>query len=46
MVHLRMFTYELLRGILCGDLWMRLEDLSELTQILGPRPRVCLEEVQ
>lgn len=39
------FTYDRLRGILSGDLWMRLEDVAELAQILGLRPRFLLEAV-
>jgi ADP-ribose pyrophosphatase YjhB (NUDIX family) len=39
------FTYDRLRGILSGDLWMRLEDVAELAQILGLHPRLLLEAV-
>ena len=37
------FTYDRLRGILSGDVWMRLEDVAELSHLLGLRALVSLE---
>jgi hypothetical protein len=37
------FTYDRLRAILSGDLWMRLDDVVELSHLLGLRPLVHLE---
>lgn len=31
------FTYDRLRGVLSGDIWMRLEDVAELSHLLGQR---------
>lgn len=38
------FTYDRLRGILSGDVWMRLEDIAELSHLLGLRAFVSFEE--
>ena len=38
------FTYDRLRGILSGDVWMRLEDIAELSHLLGLRASVSVEE--
>ena len=38
------FTYDRLRGILSGDVWMRLEDVAELSHLLGLRASVSVEE--
>lgn len=38
------FTYDRLRGILSGDVWMRLEDVAELSHLLGLRALITLEE--
>jgi hypothetical protein len=38
------FTYDRLRGILSGDVWMRLEDMAELSHLLGLRAFVSVEE--
>jgi hypothetical protein len=40
------FTYDRLRGILSGDVWMRLEDVAELSHLLGLRALVSLWEEQ
>ena len=40
------FTYDRLRGILSGDVWMRLEDVAELSHLLGLRAVVHLEGEQ
>lgn len=37
------FTYDRVRAILSGDLWMRLDDVVELSHQLGLRPSVRLE---
>ena len=37
------FTYDRLRGILSGDVWMRLEDVAELSDLLGLSVAVSLE---
>ena len=37
------FTYDRLRGILSGDVWMRLEDVAELSHLLGLRAMCVLE---
>jgi len=37
------FTYDRLRGTLSGDLWMRLEDVAEISYLLGLRPRLLVE---
>ncbi len=37
------FTYDRLRGILSGDVWMRLEDVAELSHLLGLRMAIALE---
>ena len=37
------FTYDRLRGILSGDVWMRLEDVAELSHLLGLRALFGLE---
>ncbi len=36
------FTYDRLRGILAGDVWMRLEDIAELSELLGLHVQVSL----
>ena len=38
------FTYDRLRGVLSGDIWMRLEDITEISHLLGVQPLVNLEE--
>ena len=38
------FTYDRLRGILAGDVWMRLEDVAELSHLLGLCALFSLEE--
>lgn len=38
------FTYDRLRGILAGDVWMRLEDVAELAHLLGLRTSFRLAE--
>lgn len=38
------FTYDRLRGILSGDVWMRLEDVAELSHLLGLSAHFALEE--
>lgn len=37
-------SYDRLRGILSGDIWMRLEDVAELAHLLRLAPVVALEE--
>jgi hypothetical protein len=37
------FTYDRLRGILSGDVWMRLEDVAELSHLLGLHASFGLE---
>ncbi len=37
-------SYDRLRGILSGDVWMRIEDIAELSHLLGVEPIVSLEE--
>lgn len=37
-------TYDRLRGVLSGDLWMRLEDVAQLADLLGLEPEVSLRE--
>lgn len=37
------FTYDRLRGILSGDVWMRLEDVAELSHLLGLRALLSLD---
>ncbi len=37
------FTYDRLRGVLSGDVWMRLEDAAGLAHLLGLKPVVALE---
>lgn len=37
------FTYDRLRGILSGDVWMRLEDVADLSHLLSLRASVTLE---
>lgn len=34
------FTYDRLRGILSGDMWMRLDDITELARLLGLTVRI------
>lgn len=33
-------SYDRLRGILSGDIWMRLEDIAEMSELLGMEPRI------
>lgn len=40
------FTYDRLRGVLSGDVWMRLEDVAELSHLLGLRVTVNLDQVK
>ncbi len=40
------FTYDRLRGILSGDVWMRLEDVAELSHLLGLRAVFSLDTDQ
>ena len=37
------FTYDRLRGTLSGDLWMRLEDVAEISHLLGLCPRLLFD---
>ncbi|MEY4372686.1 MAG: hypothetical protein RL219_1455 [Actinomycetota bacterium] len=36
------FTYDRLRGILSGDVWMRLEDIAELSALLDRRVSIVV----
>ena len=38
------FTYDRLRGILSGDVWMRMEDIAELSHLLSRRVSISIEE--
>lgn len=37
-------TYDRLRGILSGDVWMRLEDVAELAAFLKVKPAISFED--
>jgi hypothetical protein len=37
-------SYDRLRGILSGDMWMRLEDVAEISELLGLDVKVILKQ--